>query len=182
MKLFFRICLPTSVFAALSLIFATLIVGGGVEQEMFLGGYVYTPRNLHTEGGTAAYRIWFLPGDDRGLSIIYPQPLTLGFEARGGYLWKPENAWEASIMIDLKYEFNLIENIAIYLLGSTGGNYSGVEYESVATHYNFINRGSLGICIYQAIIQTSYEHRSNAGLEQPNRGVDLITVSAGYRF
>jgi len=182
MRLSFRISIPASIFTAFALIFTALISGGEIEQEIFLGGYVYTPRNLHTEGGTAAYRIWFIPGEDQSFSIIHPQPLTLGFEARGGYLWEPEHTWEASIMIDLKYEFNLNENIAIYLLGSTGGNYSGIDYEAVATHYNFTSRGSLGISIYRAIIQTSYEHRSNAGLEQPNRGVDLVTVSLGYRF
>lgn len=182
MRLFFKKCLPASIFTAFSLISSPLIAEVGVDQEIFLGGYVYTPRNLHTEGGTASYRLWLLPGDDQGFSIFYPQPLTLGFEARGGYIWEPDHTWEASIMIDLKYEFNLNKHIAAYLLGGTGGNYTGVDYKSVATHYNFINRGSLGICIYQAIIQTSYEHRSNAGLRQPNRGVDLVTVSLGYRF
>jgi len=147
-----------------------------------MGGYAYTPRNLHTEGGTAAYRIWFIPDEDQSISVIYPKPLTLGFEARGGYIWEPEHTWEASIMIDLKYEFILSKNIAVYLLASTGGNYSGVEYQSVATNYNFINRGTGGICIYRTIIQTSYEHRSNAGLEQPNRGVDLVSASVGYRL
>jgi len=182
MRLLSIISIPAAIFAALSLIFPTLIVGGGVEQEIFLGGYVYTPRNLHTDGGTAAYRIWFIPDEDQSISIIYPKPLTLGFEARGGYIWEPEHTWEVSIMIDLKYEFNISEKIALYLAAGTGGNYSGVDYSSVATHYNFTSRGTLGICIYRTLIQTSYEHRSNAGLEQPNHGVDLVTVSLGYRF
>jgi len=182
MRLSFRISIPAAIFTALALIFTALISGGEVDQEIFLGGYVYTPRNLHTEGGTAAYRLWFVPCEDESFSIIYPKPLTLGFEARGGYIWEPEHTWEASIMIDLKYEFNLNKDIAVYILAGTGGNYSGVEYESVATNYNFISRGGVGICIYRAIIQTAYEHRSNAGLEQPNRGVDLVTVSLGYRF
>ena len=182
MRLFFKISVTASIFTALSFFHTALIARGGTEQEIFLGGYVCTPRNLETRGGTAAYRIWLIPDEDRGFSILYPQPLTLGFEIRGGYLWEPDDDWEASILIDLKYEFNLSDNIAIYLLGSTGGNYSGIDYDAVATHYNFTSRGSLGISIYRTIIQTSYEHRSNAGLEQPNRGIDLVTVSAGYRF
>jgi len=182
MRLFLRICVIVAICAVLHMSSITSIAQAEIEQEILLGGYVCTPRNLETRGGTTAYRLWLVPEEDQGLSIIYPQPLTVGFEIRGGYLWEPEDDWEASIMIDLKYEFNLNDNIAIYLLGSTGGNYSGIDYESVATHYNFTSRGSLGIFIYRAIIQASYEHRSNAGLEQPNRGVDLITVSAGYRF
>ncbi|HDL64555.1 MAG TPA: hypothetical protein ENH12_04110 [Proteobacteria bacterium] len=182
MRLFFRISLTASIFIALSFSPTALIARGGIEREVFLGGYLCTPRNLETRGGTAAYRIWLIPDEDRGFSIFYPQPLTLGFEIRGGYLREPEDDWEASILIDLKYEFNLNDNIALYLLGSTGGNYSGIDYEEVATHYNFTSRGSLGVCIYQLIVQSSYEHRSNAGLRQPNRGVDLVTLSFGYRF
>ncbi|MEA1929231.1 MAG: acyloxyacyl hydrolase [Candidatus Auribacterota bacterium] len=182
MKLFSRIAILMTICAALSMASATSISRGEVDHEVFLGEYVFTPRNLDTRGETAAYRLWFIPEKDRGFSLIYPQPLTLGFEIRGGYLREPEDDWEASLMIDLKYEFNLSDNITIYFLGSTGGNYSGIDYHKVATNFNFTSRGSLGVCIYQAILQASYEHRSNAGIEQPNRGIDLVTVSVGYRF
>ena len=182
MKFCFSIFVSVATAIALSLTSTAPIVRGEIEQEIFLGGYLYTPRNIKTEGATAAYRIWLIPGDDVGFSLLYPEPLTMGFEIRGGYLQEPEDDWEASIMIDLKYEFNLNENIGLYLLGSTGGNYSGIDYHEVATNFNFTSRGSLGIRIYRVILQASYEHRSNAGLEQPNRGIDLITGSAGYRF
>ena len=182
MRLFFRTLFPASIFAALSLSFTALCFGAGIEQEVFVGGYIDTLRNLDTKGGTIAYRLWLMPGKDQGFSIIYPQPITLGFEVRGGYLWEPQHTWEASVMLDLKYEFNLIKNINVYLLIGSGGNYSGVDYEAVATHYNFINRASLGVCVYGGIVQISYEHRSNGFFREPNRGVDLITASLGYRF
>ncbi|MDP8215511.1 MAG: acyloxyacyl hydrolase [Candidatus Euphemobacter frigidus] len=147
-----------------------------------LGSYVSTLRNLNTEGVVLAYRLWFKPGQDDGFSILHPRPLELGFELRGGCLWKPKDTGEGSLLIDLKYELDPGNDFGFYLLAGLGGNYSGVSYTEVATHFNFIERGSLGIRIFRFIIQTSYEHRSNAGLRSPNRGIDLLTVSLGLRY
>ncbi|MFH1038201.1 MAG: acyloxyacyl hydrolase [PVC group bacterium] len=153
-----------------------------VDQELFLGAYVSTLRNLPTRGVTGAYRIWLKAGADQGFSILYPRPFTLGCELRGGWLWGPDDTGEVSLLVDLKYELDLYDDFGFYLLISGGGNYSGASYESVPTHVNFIDRGSFGIRIYRVLLQASYEHRSNAGLDAPNRGVDLITASVGYRF
>ncbi len=173
--------LPTIVLFCL-LVSSAPAARAAIRQELFLGGYVSTLRNRETRGGTAAYRIWLTAGADQGFSLLYPLPFTLGCELRGGWLREPDAAGEVSLLVDLKYELDLHRDFGFYLLASGGGNYTGADYESVPTHVNFIDRGSVGIRLYRFLLQASYEHRSNAGLEAPNRGVDLITASVGYRF
>lgn len=155
---------------------------GEIRQELLGGTYLSTLRNLKTEGATLAYRIAFLSEPKQKFSLFYPGPLYWGFEARGGFLWKPEDAGEAAVLLNLAYDLDLGREIGIFFLIGGGASYSSVDYTRVAKHFNFIERTSIGGRFDRFIVQLSYEHRSNGGLWSPNRGIDLITAEAGIEF
>ncbi|MDP8236871.1 MAG: acyloxyacyl hydrolase [Candidatus Erginobacter occultus] len=167
------ILLPLSAFPAKS---------GEIRQELLGGTYLSTLRNLKTEGATLAYRIAFLSEPGQEFSLFYPGPLSWGFEARGGWLWKPRDTGEAALLLNLSYDLDLGRGTGVFFLVGAGGSYSGANYDNVARHFNFTERAGLGGRFGRCLVQISYEHRSNGGLWSPNRGIDLITAEAGIEF
>jgi hypothetical protein len=155
---------------------------GEIRQELLGGTYLATLRNLKTEGATLAYRIAFLSEPEQYFSLFYPGPLYWGLEARGGFLWKPEDAGEAAILLNLAYDLDLGQKTGIFFLIGGGASYSSADYNRVAKHFNFIERTSIGGRFDRFIVQLSYEHRSNGGIWSPNRGTDLITAELGIEF
>jgi len=180
---------------ARSLISAGFVFGVGLlaavprlpalENEILFGNYVYTLRNLETRGVTASYRLWFSDWEEppgRAFSLLYPRPLTWGVEAGAGRVYRPESAWEGSLSLLLKLEENFTRDIGAFVLASGGGSYSQAHYEYMSTDLNFSVRAALGIRLQRFILQGAYEHRSNAGIKRPNRGMDVLLVSLGFRF
>jgi hypothetical protein len=158
------------------------VQSSGIRQELLAGTYPVTVRNLKTEGVTLAYRIAFLPEAGQGFSLLYPRPLAWGLEARGGWLWKPDDTGEAALLLNLSYDLDLGRKFELFFLIGGGGSYSGAVYANVAKHFNFIERTGIGVRVGRALFQVSYEHRSNGGLWSPNRGIDLVTAEAGMVF
>ncbi len=161
-------------------------VFGEVEHEILLGTYLTTLRNLNTRGTTLAYRCWLTrAGAERrenGFSVFYPFPLIVGFEVRTGYLTRPDEGLEGALMLNLRYQPVEFNKFVGGLFLGTGASYSDMNYEKVATHLNFINRGGIYLGWNGCILQSAYEHRSNGHLCSHNRGLDVITASLGYRF
>lgn len=157
-----------------------------IQHEILFGAYAYTLRNLDTQGITLAYRFWLtrseIEKNKQGFSILYPRPIILGFEIRGGRLHKPETGWEAELALDLKYEIDFSRDFGAFIFVSGGGSYSEMDYINVPTHYNFVSRGGVGLRLEDLFFQAAYEHRSNGHFRSPNRGLDAITASVGARF
>ena len=175
------------IFAGLPFLFSLFSpLSAASEQEAFLGTYLTTLRNLETRGIILAYRYWLTRDEEerleKGFSIFYPYPICLGFEVRGGYLTRPEDGLECALMINLRYELPIANELCSGFFLGTGGSYSEMKYEKVATHANFINRAGVYFKCYRFLIQSAYEHRSNGHLCSHNRGLDVITASLGYRF
>lgn len=178
----------------LKTIFALVLVIGtlsspraeAIDQEVLFGGYAYTLRNLDTSGMILAYRIWLTKSEAEEkkmkFSLIYPRPIVIGFEARGGRLHKPDAGWEAELTLDFKYEIDFTWDFGAFIFLAGGGSYSDIDYTNVPTHYNFVTRGGVGLRLERLFFQTAYEHRSNGHLRPSNRGMDAITASVGVRF
>jgi len=173
-----------SISASIFFLSIDLSPAGALEQEVFFGTYIETLHNENTRGATLAYRLWLTrqKEDERGFSLLYPRPITLGLEFRGGRVLVPETGWEGGISLLFKYERDFCETMGGYLFLSGGGSYSGVNYPGIPTNFNFLSRGGVGFRLENLILQGAYEHRSNGGLRKPNQGLDLIQVSLGFRF
>ncbi len=171
-------------FATLTLLLLPAIPGksAGIRQELLAGTYPVTVRNLKTEGITLAYRLSFLPEAEGNFTLLNPRPLVWGLEARGGWLWKPDDTGEAALLLNLSYDLDLGRGFELFFLIGGGGSYSGADYASVARHFNFVERTGIGVRVGRGIFQLSYEHRSNGGIWSPNRGIDLVTAEAGMVF
>ncbi len=161
---------------------AVLSSSAEIRQELLAGTYPATLRNLETAGVTLAYRVTLLPGENPDFTLLYPRPLAWGLEARGGWLWKPQDTGEAALLLNLSYDLDLGRGYGLFFLIGGGGSYSGADYDSVAKHFNFVERAGIGVRVGPGIVQFSYEHRSNGGLWSPNRGIDLVTAEAGMEF
>ena len=156
------------------------------EQELLFGTYLFTLRNLDTRGATLAYRYWLsrseVERERHGFSVFYPYPVVVGLEARGGRLVDPETGFEGGLLLNFRLELSLIEDLSAGIVLGAGGSYSEMDYENVPTHYNFISRGGIFCRFQRFLVQAAYEHRSNGHLRSSNRGLDVITGSAGFRF
>lgn len=156
-----------------------------LENEVLFGTYVDTLRNLETRGGTFSYRLWLSDWEepaDIPFSLLYPRPLVWGVEAGAGQVYEPESAWEGSLCLLLKIEGDITRDLGAYFLAAGGGSYSDASYERMSEPMNFCIRAAAGIRLERVILQGTYEHRSNAGFEQPNRGLDVLVASMGFRF
>lgn len=156
-----------------------------LENEVLFGTYVDTLRNLETRGGTFSYRLWLSDWEepsDIPFSLLYPRPLVWGAELGAGRVHRPESAWEGSLCLLLKIEEDFTRDLGGYLLAAGGGSYSDATYERMSEPMNFCIRAAAGIRLERVILQGAYEHRSNAGIEQPNRGLDVLLASLGFRF
>ncbi len=156
-----------------------------LENEVLFGTYVDTLRNLETRGGTFSYRVWLSDWEeppDIPFSFFYPRPLVWGAELTAGRVYRPESASEGSLCLLLKIEGNLTRRFGAFLLAAGGGSYSDATYERMSEPMNFCVRAAAGFRIERIILQGAYEHRSNAGIEQPNRGLDVLFASLGFRF
>lgn len=155
-----------------------------VEQDLIFGGYVLTIKNLSTRGALLSYRLWFTPPAERSdrFSLIHPRPFTWGFEAKGGKLNHPEEAWEAMLALKLKYELEVLPGTGFFATLGGGGSYSEADYHAVPTKYSFVGRAGLGWRLDHFLVQAVFEHRSNGGIRRPNRGVDLLEAGVGFRF
>ncbi len=157
-----------------------------IDQEVLFGGYAYTLRNLETRGMILAYRIWLTKSEAEekklNFSLLYPRPIVIGFEVRGGRLHKPDTGWEAELTMDFKYEIDFSWDFGAFIFLAGGGSYSDIDYTNVPTYYNFVTRGGVGLRFERLFFQTAYEHRSNGHLRSANRGIDAVTASVGARF
>ena len=156
-----------------------------LENEVLFGTYVDTLRNLETRGGTFSYRVWLSDWgepDDLPFSLARPRPLVWGAEIGAGRVYRPQSAWEGSLCLLLKIEENFTRDFGGYLLAAGGGSYSDASYERMSEPMNFCVRAAAGLRLERIILQGAYEHRSNAGIEQPNRGLDVLLASLGFRF
>ncbi len=149
-------------------------------METLFGTYIYTDRNLETHGATFAFRYWFLDPES-GFSLPYPHPLSWGLEGRGGFLTAPETGWEGAALLNLRYDLDLGRDFGAYVFLGGGGSYTSVDYTR-STNWNFISRAGLGLRFQGFLLQAALEHRSNAGLSSVNRGLDVFTAEAGFRF
>lgn len=150
------------------------------DMEVLFGTYVYTDRNLETQGATFAFRYWFLDPES-GFSLFYPHPLSWGLEGRGGFLTSPDTGWEGAAMLNLRYDLGLGGDFGVYAFLGAGGSYTSIDYTR-STNWNFILRTGLGLRFQGFLLQAAVEHRSNAGLSSFNRGLDVLTAAAGFRF
>ncbi len=57
-----------------------------------------------------------------------------------------------------------------------------INGRNMATHFQFEDRVGLGVKTGSYDFNARYMHYSNAGIEKPNNGIDIIMFTAAYRF
>ena len=114
---------------------------------------------------------------------LFPPPpfsRSLG-ELGAGRLVEPETAWEGVLLLNLRLEAGRAGDLGGGISLGFGGSYSGVEYVRTSA-WNFVSRAGVFLRFQGLLVQGAYEHRSNAGLSWPNRGLDVFTGGLGFRF
>jgi hypothetical protein len=123
---------------------------------------------------------WFpsLQGHRGTLSLFFePQ---LGFTAMS-----QENGVEFGVGVGLKYAYPIGDSYSAYILGSVGPHVMSLKTEDQANGFIFNDTIGLGmdfkISPGNAInIECRLRHLSNAGLQNPNYGIENLIGLVGY--
>lgn len=85
----------------------------------------------------------------------------------------------------LIYHFNTAGKYKPFIEFGTGVSYfsrRNVGLRKSATHFQFEDRVGAGVRFGKHDLTLRYMHYSNANIEKPNDGIDMVMVSYGYKF
>ncbi len=98
---------------------------------------------------------------------------------------RPEDSIEFGIGIGVQYRYPFTERLAGYLSGSTGPHYMTLVTAEQARGFLFSNTLGAGLYYFMRedsalILGYRYRHLSNAGLVEPNGGINASFITLGY--
>lgn len=99
----------------------------------------------------------------------------------------PDSDYEAGFSIMLKYAYPLFDKVHLYGIGGGGLVYMGEETAEQSTQYNFLPQLGAGISFFvnencSVSIEYRYRHLSNAGIKEPNRGINTDMFLTGMSW
>lgn len=111
----------------------------------------------------------------------------------GGYFEGSLNYWDGdhddSYGIALSpvfyYQFCSDCTVSPYIEGGIGASFftkKTIDDKQMSSHFQFEDRIGMGFKIGQFDYHLRYLHYSNAGLKDPNHGMDILTGGVSYKF
>jgi len=97
---------------------------------------------------------------------------------------KPDDNLEAGCAILLKYAYPATKKLYPYVLGGGGVLYMSQHTREQSTQYNFVPQIGAGVTYFirkglALNAEYRYRHLSNAGLEHPNKGINVNMILIG---
>ncbi len=96
-----------------------------------------------------------------------------------------KNIHELSLTPVFKYDFNRIKNFTPYIFGGIGVGYlssTKADGKGYSTHFQFEDRLGIGIKKDKIDFQLGFYHISNASIQTPNDGIDMVLLNFMYSF
>ncbi|MDD3295956.1 MAG: acyloxyacyl hydrolase [Candidatus Omnitrophica bacterium] len=102
-------------------------------------------------------------------------------------MFEPKANVELGSNFLIEYAFPLTKKFQPYIKGGLGVAWMSQHIEEQATQYNFLPQGALGFHYLikdNVALSCEFRHRhlSNAGIKDPNKGVDASLYLAGFTF
>ena len=132
--------------------------------------------------------IWHLGID---LKKLFPElknqkgKLTFFLEPQVNPVVNPKTDFECGIGLGFKYMYPVTDKLSPYIMGGVGPHYISAVTKDQAN--GFIFADTIGIGFYYFITEKSainlgyrFRHLSNAGLADPNSGIDTHSGTIGY--
>ena len=132
--------------------------------------------------------IWHLGSDlKRYLAPLNEHKGTLSFilEPQVNPAFNPRTDIEFGVGVGLKYAYPVTEKISPYIMGTVGPHFFTLKNEDQATGFVFANTFGAGLYFYldkKSAINLGYRYRhiSNAGIKDPNGGINTQFGVIGY--
>lgn len=118
------------------------------------------------------------------IHINPPGSIDFLFEPFMNTITSPDANAETGLNFMLKYRYPLIQKLHLYAEGGVGLLYTTQHTYEQATQFNFNEQFGAGISFFFAENKSfnvgyRYRHFSNAGIEEPNAGVDMRMILTG---
>ncbi|MCG8429759.1 MAG: acyloxyacyl hydrolase [Candidatus Omnitrophica bacterium] len=170
-----------------------ILLGYGDTSVTEKGTYSALPFVVRLGVDCDRYGLGFSDWIERGIrlfsgrEVVIPGETTFLMEPFVSFVPEPQSNVEAGFVIALKYAYPLTDRLHPYLLGGGGVMYISQHLREQATQYNFCPQVGGGISWYLTPdtmfnLEYRYRHFSNAGLKEPNDGVNMDMVLAGVSF
>ncbi len=100
-------------------------------------------------------------------------------------VFDPQTDFEIGVGIGLQYRYPLTEKVSAYVLGTVGPHYISAVTANQANGFIFSNTAGVGLYYFltkDSAVNLGYRfrHMSNAGIENPNGGIDSHFAVIGY--
>lgn len=147
-------------------------------------GIRYNHGQPHHELATASVRYGIVLSDVRGESHWYRGNWEFLGQAFGGGQYEPKAAYLTGLTAMLRYSFATGTRWTPFIEGGAGPTITDISGPDLSTTYEFNLQGNMGMNYfwnknYAVTAQAGYFHISNAGLKQPNQGVNAIAFLLG---
>jgi hypothetical protein len=158
-----------------------ILVSQAVVGESLPEGPSYAPTLIQGN-----LRIPLLTNETRHQLTLLVQPQ---FNPVGNLPGQPQFTWEAGVNLGLAYEYLIHENVGILYAGAgIGPHFINVETSQQAN--GFIFSDNLFVGMHQFVGNRSWfltyelklRHISNAGLQNPNAGIDNVFLGFGVSY
>ncbi len=113
--------------------------------------------------------------------------LELVYEPFINPVTSPESNVELGLPVFFKYAFPVTQKFYPFIEVGTGPYYTSLSTYEQGTQFNFISQGGVGLSYFfkkDASINVEYRRRhvSNAGIKEPNGGIDANVYIAGVSW
>jgi len=98
--------------------------------------------------------------------------------------WKSDENFGIALSPVFAYYFKA-GDFRPYIEAGIGGSYwtkTKIKYRNIGSHLHFEDRIGVGIRYKNIDLNFKYLHYSNAGLKQPNNGIDILIGAISYKF
>ena len=148
----------------------------------------YGSGGLSSEDYETMLLVWHLGFD---LKCLFPElkdhsgSLSGFLEPKINPVLSPRNDVEFGIGVGLKYMHPLTESLSGYVMASVGPHFITVQTPDQANGFIFFDTASLGLSFFltpktAVNLEYRFRHMSNAGIKQPNNGVNIHMIAIGY--
>jgi len=116
-----------------------------------------------------------------------PGMLEMIYEPYIGYIGEPEANVEFGLPMFFRYAYPLTEKLYPYIEVGSGPYYYTLHTYEQSTQFNFISAGGAGLIFFvrdDMAVNAGYRRRhvSNAGIKDPNGGIDADVVTLGVSW
>ena len=103
--------------------------------------------------------------------------------------WSPDQEQEFGCGLFLRWLCPLDGRVSLFIEGGAGPMYMTLDSAEQSTHFNFIDQAGVGLIVKvseacDAELGCRFRHVSNAGIDNPNSGIESTGVLFGvsYRY